>query len=131
MEISRKLYLPLLGYFIINEVNGKIIKFMKIYTVNNERFPHYCLRSFGLELRDTPDSDYTNTEFVFRNTEDYDSGLYNILLELARNINGNIQTIDEHYEGMNNISFLLGDKGIIRMIVSKDIWRGKQHPTDL
>lgn len=118
------------GYFIINEVNGKIIKFMKIYTINNNGLPHYCLRSFGLESRDNPDSDYTNTEFVFRSMEDFDNGLYNVFLELARNINGNITTIDEHYEGKNNISFLLGDKEIIRMIVSKDIWRGKQHPTD-
>jgi len=118
------------GYFIINEINNKIRKFMKIYTINNDGFPHYCLRSFGLESRDDPDSDYTNTEFVFRSMEDFDNGLYNAFLELAKSINGNIFTTDEHYEGKNNISFLLGDKDIIRMIVSKDIWRGKQHPTD-
>lgn len=118
------------GYFIINEVDGKIIKFIKIYTINNDGLAHYCLRSFGLESRDNPDSNYTNTEFVFRNTEDFDNGLYNCFLELARNINGNITTIDEHYEGKNNISFLLGNKGIIRVIISKDIWNGKQHPTD-
>ena len=118
------------GYFIINKVDDKIIKFMKIYTINNDGLPHYCLRFFGLESRDNPDSDYTNMEFVFRSMEDFDNGLYNVFLQLARNINGNITTIDEHYEGKNNISFLLGDKEIIRMIVSKDIWRGKQHPTD-
>jgi len=118
------------GYFIINVVNGKIVKFLKIYTINNEGLPHYCLRSFGLESRDSSDSDYTNTEFVFRSMEDYENGLYNIFLEFAKGINGNITTIDEHYEGKNNISFLLGYNGIIRMVVSKDIWRGKQHPTD-
>lgn len=118
------------GYFIINEISGKIVKFMKIYTINNDGFSHYCLRSFGLESRDNPDSEYTNTEFVFRSYEDYDNGLYNIFLEFARNVNGNITTIDEYYEGKNNISFLLGDKEIIRMVVSKDIWSGKQHPTD-
>ena len=118
------------GYFIINEINGKIVKFIKIYTINNDGLPHYCLRSFGLESRDNPDSDYTNTEFVFRSTEDFDNGLYNIFLELVKNIKGNITTIDEYYQGKNNISFLLGYKDIIRMVVSKDIWRGKQHPTD-
>lgn len=118
------------GYFVINEINGKIIKFFKIYIINNNGFPHYCLRSFGLEFRDNPDSDYTNTEFVFRNYEDYDNGLYNIFLEFARNINCNITTIDKYYEGTNNISFILNDKGIVRMVISKDIWRGKQHPTD-
>lgn len=118
------------GYFIINEVNNKIKKFIKIYTINNDGLPHYCLRSFGLESRDNPDSDYTNTEFVFRSMEDFDNGLYKVFLELVKNINGNITTIDEYQEGKNNISFLLGDKDIIRMVVSKDIWRGKQHPTD-
>jgi len=118
------------GYFIINEIDDKIIKFIKIYTINNKGFPHYCLRAFGVDAKDTSDSDYTNIEFVFMSMEDFDNGLYNVFLELARSVRGNITTIDEHYEGKNNISFSLDDKGIVRMIVSKDIWRGKQHPTD-
>lgn len=118
------------GYFIINEINNKIKRFIKIYTINNDGFPHYCLRAFGIESRDNPNSDYTNTEFVFRSLEDFDNGLYNVVLELAKNINGNITTIDEYYEGKNHISFILNHKGIIRMVISKDIWRGKQHPTD-
>lgn len=118
------------GYFIINEVDDKIVKFMKIYTINNEGFPHYCLRVFGIESKDNPDSDYTNIEFTFRSTEDFDNGLYNIFLELTKNISGRITTIDEHYQGKNNISFLLGDKDIVRMIISKDVWRGRGHPTD-
>ena len=53
-----------------------------------------------------------------------------MFLELAKNINGKIYSIDEHYEGKNNIWFSLEDNGVVRMIVSRDIWRGKQHPTD-
>jgi len=118
------------GYFIINEINNKIKKFIKIYTINSEGVPHYYLRSFGLESRDNPDSDYTNTEFVFRSMEDYENGLYNIFLEFAKGINGNITTIDEYYEGTNNISFVLNYNGIVGVVVSKDIWRGRGHPTD-
>ena len=118
------------GYFIINEEDDKIIKFIKIYTINNDGFPNYCLRAFGIDAKDNPDTDYTNIEFTFRNMEDLDNGLYNMFLELAKNVRGNITTIDEHYDGKNNISFSLDDKGIVRMIVSKDIWNGKQHPND-
>lgn len=118
------------GYFIINEVNNKIKKFIKIYTINDNGFPHYCLRGYGMESRDNPESDYTNIEFVFRSMEDYDNGLYNTFLELVRNINCDIFSIDELKEGKNNISFILNDKGIIRVVISKDIWRGSQHPTD-
>lgn len=118
------------GYFIINEVNDKITKFIKIYTTNNNGFPNYCLRAFAVNAKDTPDSDYTNIEFTFRSSEDFDNGLYNIFLELARNVNGNITSIDEYYEGKNNISFSLNDKDIVKIVVSKDIWKGKQHPTD-
>ena len=118
------------GYFIINEVDNDIVKFIKLYTINNDGFPHYCLRAFSVDAKDNTDKEFTTMEFTFRSMEDFDNGLYNVFMELAKNINGNITTIDEYYEGKNNISFLLGDKGIIRMIVSKDIWRGKQHPTD-
>ena len=118
------------GYFVINEVDNKIVKFMKIYTINNDGFPYYCLRAFCGDARDNSDNDYTNIEFAFRSTEDFDNGLYNIFLELAKSVRGNITTIDEYYQGKNNISFLLGDKDIIRMVVSKDIWRGRGHPTD-
>jgi len=118
------------GYFIINEVDDKIVKFIKIYTINNDGFSNYCLRAFDVNAKDNSDSDHTNIEFTFRSTEDYDNVLYNIFLELARNVNGNITTIDERYEGKNNISFSLSDKGIIRMYVAKDIWNGRQHPTD-
>ena len=118
------------GYFIINEVEDKIVKFIKIYIINNNGFLHYALRAFGVETKDNPDTDYTNIEFIFRSREDFDNGLYNIFLELAHNIRGNITTIDGHYEGKNNISFSFDDKETITMIVSKDIWNGKQHPTD-
>ena len=118
------------GYFIINEVDDKIVKFIKIYTINNDGFPYYCLRAFCGDAKDNPDTDYTNIEFTFRNREDFDNGLYNIFVELAKNVKGDITTIDDHYQGKNNISFSLRDKGIVRMVVSKDVWRGKQLPTD-
>lgn len=118
------------GYFIINEVDDKIVKFIKICTTNDNGFPNYCLRAFGVNVKDNLDNDYTNIEFTFRSIEDFDNGLYNIFLELAKNSRGNITTIDEHYQGKNNISFSISDKGIVGMVVSKDIWRGREHPTD-
>lgn len=118
------------GYFIINELNGKIRRFIKIYTINNNGFPYYCLRAFGIESRDSSDNDYTNIEFVFRNEEDNENGLYEVFLELAKNIDGKIYSIDEHYDGKNNIWFSIGNNGIVRMITSRDIWGGIQHPTD-
>lgn len=118
------------GYFIINEVDDKIVKFIKIYIINNDGFSHYALRAFGVNGKDNPDNNYTNIEFAFRSTEYFDNGLYNIFLELAKSVRSNITSIDEHYEGKNNISFSLEDKDIVRVIASKDIYRGKQHPTD-
>lgn len=118
------------GYFIINEVNNKIRKFIKIYITNLHGFPHYALRVYGVESRDSDENDYTNIEFVFRNEEDNETGLYEVFLELAKNINGKIYSIDEHYDGKNNICFSSEDNGVVRMIVSRDVWRGKQHPTD-
>ena len=118
------------GYFIINEVDNEIVKFIKIYTINNNGFPHYCLRAFSVDAKDAYDSDYTDIEFTFKSAEDFDNGLYAIFLELAKNVGGNIASIDKYYEGKNNISFSLDEKDIVRMIISKDIWNGKQHSTD-
>lgn len=118
------------GYFIINEVNDKITKFIKIYTTNSNGFPNYCLRAFDVNAKDNADMDFTNIEFTFRSTEDFDNGLYSVFLELAKNVRSNITSIDEYYEGKNNISFSLNDKDIVKIVVSKDIWKGKQHPTD-
>ena len=118
------------GYFIINELNGMIRRFIKIYTINNDGFPYYCLRSFGLESKEEHNGEFTNAEFAFRNAEDTDNGLYDLFLELAKNVNGKIYSIDKHHDGKNNIWFSIGNNGIVRMIASRDIWNGIQHPTD-
>jgi hypothetical protein len=118
------------GYFVINEVNGEIKKFIKIYKINNNGFHYYYLRAFGIETREDYNSEFTNTEFVFRYAEDTDNGLYDLFLELARNIDGKIYSIDKHHDGKNNIWFSIGNHGIVRMIVSRDIYHSIKDPTD-
>lgn len=117
------------GYFIINKQDNQITKFIKIYTTNNDGFPHYNIRAFCPDAKDKPEATFTNIEFTFRDFEDYDNGLFNAFANLCKNINGNIETIDSKQQGKNNICITRNDR-IIKVIFSKDIWHGKQHPTD-
>ena len=117
------------GYFIINMQNNEISKFIKIYTTNNDGFPHYSIRAFSPNAKDKPEETFTNIEFTFRDIEDYKNGLYEAFNDLYKNINSNIETIDPRQQGKNNISFVSTTK-TIKVIFSKDIWHGKQHPTD-
>lgn len=117
------------GYFIINIQNNEITKFIKIYTTNNDGFPHYSIKAFSTDAKDKPEEQFTNIEFTFRDIEDYKNGLFEVFHNLFRNINGNIETTDSKQQGKNNISFISTTK-TINVIFSKDIWYGKQHPTD-
>ena len=117
------------GYFIIKIQNNEINKFIKIYTTNNDGIPHYSIRAFSPNAKDKPEETFTNIEFTFRDIEDYKNGLFEAFNNLFKNINGNIETIDTRQQGKNNISFISTTK-TIKVIFSKDIWHGKQHPTD-
>ena len=117
------------GCFIIHTKNGSINKFLKLYFMNNEGYPNYCLRAFDIDGKDNPEDEFNRIEFIFRSNEDFDSGLFDVFSIFSRGICKEIYTIDEHQQGRNNISMCV-DNGIIKLIISKDIWRGKQHPSD-
>lgn len=115
------------GIFIINECNNEIIKYFKIYIMNDSSYPNYAIRAFSKEGKDLPDEEYNNIEFIFRNREDDE--LFNILSILSQNINGAITTIDELEQRKNHLS-ISSDKNIIKLTISKDIYGGKQHPSN-
>lgn len=117
------------GFFIVHTEDGKITKFFKIYIMNNNCFPNYGLRAFSVDGKDNPDPDFNNIEFVFRSREDFDNGLYDAFLEFAKNADKTIYTIDESQQGKNNISTTIKGE-IVKIIISKDAYRGKQHPSD-
>lgn len=87
------------GYFIINIQNNEINKFIKIYTTNNDGFPHYNIRAFSTDAKDKPEETFAIIEFTFRDIEDYKNGLFEAFNNLFKNINGNIETIDSRQQG--------------------------------
>jgi len=115
------------GYFIINEIEGKIVKFLKIYITNSNGFPDYNLRFFSVDGRDNPDCEFNSIEYVFRNMEDDE--LYNVFLKLSKDVDNKLETIDETIQGRNNV-LLSSGSGIVKLVASKDVYRGKQHPSD-
>lgn len=117
------------GYFIVHKVDNKITKFMKIYIMNDNGFPNYGLRAFSIDGKDDPNCEFNSIEFVFRGIVNFDNGLFDILSKLGNEIEGKIETIDSIQQGRNNFSLSLNED-VIRFIVSKDVYCGKQHPTD-
>ena len=119
------------GYFIINKKNNEINKFLKIYIMNSfGGFPSFGLRAFCIDAEDKAEMKFNNIEFTFRNLEDDDNGLFEIFTNLCYNLNGSIvPTIDQKGQGENNFK-LETDSKITRLIISKDVYKGDQHPTD-
>lgn len=117
------------GYFIIYKQREKITKFLKLYMINDSLIPNYGLRAFSIDGKDNLDLEYNSIEFVFRSNEDFDNKLFDVFLMFSKQVNEKIETIDSLEQGKNNI-LLEKHNGIIKFIVSKDVIRGKQHPTD-
>ena len=117
------------GYFVVHTKNGEITEFLKLYIMNNDGFPHYGLRVFSVDGKDNPDEEFNRIEFTFRSVEDYDNRLFEAFSAFSKNVHKSIYTIDEHQQGRNGIS-ISTDNGIVKFVVSKDIYHGKQHPTD-
>jgi len=114
------------GYFIIHTEDGQITKFLKLYIMNQFGFPHYGLRAFSIDGKDKPDLEFNNIEFVFRSREDLDNGLFEAFSMVQNN---KFYTIDPKQQGRNNVSISVKN-GIIRLVCSKDVYKGKQHPSD-
>lgn len=117
------------GYFIIHTKNGEITKFLKIYIMNNDGYPNYGLRAFSVDGRDNSDAEFNSIEFIFRSREDFENGLFETFSIFSKSIDKEIRAIDESQQGRNNIS-ISTNNGVVKLIVSKDIYRGKQHPSD-
>ena len=117
------------GYFIIHTEDGKITQFLKLYIMYNDGLPHYGLRAFSIDGRDNPDKEFNNIEFIFRSIEDFDNGLFEAFSIFSKNSDKEIYTIDTTHQGKNNISINVKN-GIIKLICSKDVYRGTQHSSD-
>lgn len=118
------------GYFIINVSGENIIKFFKIYIMNNYGFSNYAIRAFSINSKDKPEQEFNNISFSFRDIEDDDNGLFKIFTDLFYQTSGEkVFSIDKKIQGKNN--FHLMENGNVTTInFSKDVWHGRQHPTD-
>ena len=117
------------GFIIINKKNKEIVKFFKIYILNNHGFPSYGIRAYSVKCKDKPDKEFTNIEFTFRDIEDEENGLYKTFSNLDFNLNGNkVGTIDIENQGKNNFS-LLGNGNVCKLTIAKDVY-GVKHATD-
>lgn len=114
------------GYFIVNIDDKVIRKFFKIYIMDNVGFPGYGLRAFSIDRKDSPEKDFSSIEFDFDIKED--NSLYEIFREFSKNLGNNIYSMDVTKHGNNNIS-VINDKETIKLVISKDNYNGRQHPT--
>lgn len=114
------------GFFVINKQNSETVKFLKIFIMNNQGFPNYGVRAFSVYGKDNPDNEYTTIDFMFRDIEDDENGLYHAFNNLCRNLNGApIETIDKIYQGGNHFS--LSENGrVVTLSIEKDIYGVKQ-----
>lgn len=117
------------GYFIVYTIDGEITKFLKLYNMSKDGYPNFGLRAFCVDRKDNLENEFSSIEFIFRSEEDYRNGLFHVFEEFEKNMYEELYTIDETQNGKNNISINRKDK-IITLNISKDNYRGKQHPSD-
>ena len=116
------------GSLIVCKEKNKIIKFLKIFIMNNYGFPNYGLRAFSIFGKDNPDNEFTVIDFVFTD-EDTENNLYKVFHSLYKDLNGKkIETIDKFYQGRNSFS-LREENNTITLSISKDIY-GVKDATD-
>ena len=116
------------GFLIVCKEKNKIIKFLKIFIMNNYGFPNYGLRAFSIYGKDNPDNEFTVIDFVFTDG-DTKNNLYKIFQSLCIDLNGKkIETIDKFYQGRNSFS-LREENNTITLSIAKDIY-GVKDATD-
>jgi len=114
------------GYFIIQEFNGEIEKFIKIFTTTNYGFSHYMARAYEKDVVDLPDQTFREIAIIARNEEE---ALYEIISELALGIkNEKILSIDPSKQGENNM-IALYNTHCASLMCFKDVY-GVKHATD-
>ena len=116
------------GYFIITKKDNKIKKFFKIYAMSENRaLAEFGVRAYEEGSYDDPNYGFRDIEFSF---DEKDGKLYESLINLDEKLNGkSVKTIDSTRQGKNNFR-LERDDDKLKLIVSKDIYNGNQHPTD-
>ena len=116
------------GYFIINEIDGEIQKFIKIYISNNEGLPIYNIRAYEKGRVDNPDSSFSSINFDFSYNKDVK--LQEAIYRLSQLINMKpIITINPSSKGKNQL-LTKGNPKHSKIIISKDVWNGKEVCTD-
>lgn len=110
------------GYFIISELNGVIIKYIKIYTSNNCDYPNYNIRAFERGSVDVVDQHYRDIIIDIEKEED----LFEPLDELSFITNGEpILSIDPYEQGKNQFR-VDAKEDVVSLICSKDVFGVKQ-----
>lgn len=114
------------GYFIISELDGEIIKFLKIYSsINRYGIPHYNIRVFEEGLMDKDNYKYRDITIK----ANYGEELFNVFYNFANTLKGSrIISIDSINEGNNNV-FAKKSKSEVLLIFQKDIY-GMQNATN-
>ncbi len=113
------------GYFIISELNGVIVKYIKIYTSNNCDYPNYNIRAFEKGSVDVVDQQYRDIIIDIEKEED----LFEPLDELSFITNGEpILSMDPCEQGESQFR-VDAKEDFVSLICSKDVLRTR-HATD-
>jgi len=113
------------GYFIINELNGEIVKFIKIFITNNYGYPHYEVRAYEKGAVDLDNQRFREIEI----SVDRDEELHKIFTDFAKDLDGDdIMSMDPHYQGNNHLSMQYNGYSTT-LYCFKDVY-GVKHATD-
>lgn len=104
------------GFLIVKLKDNKVIKFIKLYMINEAGFPNFAIRAFSKDLNNC------EIEFDFRDLEDFDNGLFKTVTQLCYKLsNKPIVNIDKSSHGEN--SFELTTNGrVTKWTFKKDIY---------
>lgn len=109
------------GYMIVNIKDGKICKFLKIYTIRGKELPFFGISAYSSEAVVTPGGRSMSMDFSFRDIEDYENGLYNCFCDLADDLlDEKILSIDSTTQGRSSIKVDVKYR-VTKLILSKYI----------
>lgn len=118
------------GYLIVNMKNGQMNKFLKICNVSENGFPLFDIRAYSSELKEDSNERFSKIDFTFRDLEDEDNGLYKCFKKLYYGLLGkSVNSVAPVSEGNSNFKLDFNSR-VTTMTISKDIYKGLQHPTD-
>lgn len=101
------------GYIIINEIDGEIQKFMKLYVSNKTGFPFYKIRAYTLDNRVCNKIKFNLSHYINKN-------LFKIIKELRAKLKNNkIISIDK-LNGKNSFLEILVENDAALITLSKE-----------